>query len=125
MPLSDDSIRRLKPAQRDLLVDHIDGSVQLSVSRLVQTRASLLKAGLLRGHPSHAARPPETVLTEAGRRAVGVILGDCADALVRAGLLAQENPLQVLAQLRAARSALSSAVPDRQPWKSALRKPNL
>ena len=35
--------------------------------------------------------------------AVAMILGDYADALVRAGLLEQENPLLVLQRLKAAR----------------------
>jgi hypothetical protein len=120
MPLTDHAIRRLKPAQRELLVDHIDGAVELAVSYMVQTRASLLKAGLLRGHPVGTARPRQTVLTEAGRHAVGVILGDAADSLVRAGLLEQDNPLAVLRRLQSDRQSPVSGEVALKPARMAL-----
>jgi hypothetical protein len=105
--LSDGAIRQLTSLQRDLLIDHIDGEVLLSMANrhLVQVRNALMRNGLLRGSSPHTIRPRGTVLTERGRAAVGMILGDCADALVRAGLLAQENPLQVLRRLKEARQA--------------------
>jgi hypothetical protein len=99
-PVSESTIRNLSPNQRDLLVDHIDHAVDvvLSNQHLFNARNALMKLGLLKG--TETIRPRTTVLTERGRMAVGMILGECADALVRAGLLEQENPLQVLAQLK-------------------------
>lgn len=103
--LSDASIRKLTMLQRNLLIDHIDGEVDVVLSdpHKTQTRNAMMVLGLLRGTPSQANRPRATVLTERGRMAVAMILGDYADALVRAGLLEQENPLLVLQRLKAAR----------------------
>jgi hypothetical protein len=103
--LSDAAIRKLSTHQRNLLIDHIDGEVDVVVSdpHKVQCRNALMALGLLRGSPTQAVRPRITVLTERGRMAVAMILGDYADALVRAGLLEQENPLLVLKRLKAAR----------------------
>jgi hypothetical protein len=103
--LSDAAVRKLTSHQRNLLIDHIDGPVDVVVTdaHKVQCRNALIGLGLLRGTPSQAVRPRLTVLTERGRMAVAMVLGDYADALVRAGLLEQENPLLVLKRLKAAR----------------------
>lgn len=105
--ITDGEIRRLTSFQRNLLIDHIDGEVDVVMNdaHLVGVRNSLIKVGLLRGATNNTIRPRATVLTERGRMAVGMILGDYADALVRAGLLLQENPLAVLQRLKAARQA--------------------
>lgn len=104
--ISDATIRKLSSYQRALLIDHIDGQVAVRlVDNLVMARKALIDAGLLKGVPVNTARPRYTSLTERGRMAVAMILGDYADALVRAGLLAQENPLNVLRQLQASRQA--------------------
>jgi hypothetical protein len=103
LKIGDGAIRKLSSAQRSFLIDHVDGEVELTPARrhLIQVRNSLMKMKLLRGAIAHTIRPRGTVLTEHGRYAVGVILGDYADGLVRAGLLEQENPLWVLKQLKA------------------------
>lgn len=103
---TDSMIRRLTASQRELLIDHIDGEVDVVTANhhMTGVRGSLMKAGLLLG--TATKRPRTTILTEPGRRAVGMVLGDYADALVRAGLLEQENPLQVLQSLKAARREL-------------------
>ena len=100
-PLTEGDVNRLTTSQRDMLVDHIDGEVEVIATHLARVRISLMQIGLLRGATCHTIRPRATVLTERGRMAVGMILGQCADRLVRAGLLEQENPLQVLRQLKA------------------------
>lgn len=107
--ISDSKIRRMTSMQRDLLIDHIDGEldVHLTNVHLINVRNSLMKIGLLRGATNNTTRPRTTVLTERGRMAVGIILGDYADALVRAGLFEQENPLQVLRRLLESRRAES------------------
>lgn len=100
---SDGAIRMLTFHQRNVLLAHIDGPVDIVATTFgkVQIRNGLMDGGLLRGDPANTVRPRKTALTEAGRRAVGMILGDYADALVRAGLLEQQNPLAVLNRLRA------------------------
>jgi hypothetical protein len=104
--ISDATIRKLTANQRDMLISHIDGEVGVSlVDGLTMVRRTLMDAGLIRGTPQGSMRPRYTALTERGRMAVAMILGDYADALVRAGLLAQENPLNVLRQLQASRNA--------------------
>lgn len=101
-PLSSGEVRRLTTYQRDLLVDHIDGEMDVVTANrhLTGVRNSLMRVGLLKGATPNTNRPRCTVLTERGRMAVGMILGECADALVRAGLLKQRNPLQVLRDLK-------------------------
>lgn len=102
--ISDATIRKLTANQRDILIAHIDGEVGVSlVDGLVMVRKALMDAGMIRGTPQGSTRPRYTVLTDKGRMAVAMILGDYADALIRAGLLAQENPLHVLRQLQASR----------------------
>src|ERR1700682_2200011 len=103
--LSDSSIRVLSRVQREMLVDHIDHPVEIVIHEHFAARRALMAIGLLRGHPTGATRPRLTMLTEAGRHAVGIILGDYADALGRAGLLDQERPLDVLQELRASGGA--------------------
>lgn len=104
--ISDETIRKLSSYQRTLLIDHIDGQVGVRlVDNLVMARKALIEAGLLIGVPAGTMRPRYTSLTERGRMAVAMILGDYADALVRSGLLEQDNPLQALRQLQASRQA--------------------
>jgi len=97
-------VRLLSPAQREMLIAHIDAALDVTTDQTQHVRAALMKAGFLRGHPFGAARPRLTVLTTEGRYAVGMILGSYADALVRAGLLEQENPLNALQALREMRA---------------------
>lgn len=112
-PLSAGEVRQLSPAQRDHLIDHIDGAVAIvrAGPHLAPVRHSLLKLSLLQPQERGTTRPAFTILTERGRRAVGMILGECADALVRAGLLEQQNPLQVLRELKARLSPDGGQVP--------------
>lgn len=121
MPTSEHVVSKLTSMQRAMLIDHIDGHLRVVAVELMNVRRTLLAAKLLRGHPQFSIRPRETALTEEGRRVVGMILGQYADALVRAGLLDQQNPIEMLRRLREARSAPSGAA----PWKSALLKQNL
>lgn len=108
--ISDWNIRNLSTPQRAFLLSHIDTSVEINVGDHAagHTRNSLLRIELLRVEPRDAIRPRYTVLTPSGRHAVGVILGDCADALAAAGLLAldqateDERPIDALRRLKAA-----------------------
>lgn len=98
--------QRLSPAQRDLLVEHIDRAVGVyrSNASMVHVATSLIRLGLLRPEvPS--LRPKYTVLTDLGRGTVANLLATYADALVRAGCMQErETPLQILRRLRVARS---------------------
>lgn len=109
--LSDGAIRSLTNIQREMLIAHIDGAVLIIRADYNKVLRALVLRGLLRPSTPHSVRPRATILTEEGRRALGIILGDYADALVRAGLLEQENPMQVLRQLQAARSPNLRPVP--------------
>lgn len=125
---SDDDIRKLTFHQRNLLLAHIDGPVDVAATDVgkVQMRNGLMGGGLLRGDPANTIRPRRTALTEAGRRALGIILGEYADALVRSGLLEQERPLDVLRRLKAlSRQSRDDAAPAHPPGNAALEKPIL
>jgi hypothetical protein len=114
--ISDGDIRNFSTQKRVLLLSHIDRAVEINVGDTPtgQTRNSLLTLGLLRVEPRDAVRPRYTVLTPIGRHAVGVILGDYADALVAAGLLvldqASENERPIDA-LRRIKETASQALP--------------
>ena len=123
-PLSDYFVRQLTTLQRDMLIDHIDGEIEIVAVHLKNVRNSLIRIGLLAGSPQYSKRPRATILTEPGRQAVGIILGQYADALVRAGLL--ESPIMVLMQLKTmgkfppkAESAPIPAETVKNPLKSA------
>ena len=93
----------LTPYQRKLLIAHIDGSLEMDYGRRHMARSwrALMEAKLLMGVPPNVPRPRRTKLTEAGRAAVGAILGEAADALVQAGLLEQVDPVAAIRRLQA------------------------
>jgi hypothetical protein len=82
-------IRKLTIPQRNMLVDHIDGPVDMTLTdpRIIQGRNTLIDQGLLQTSPPQAVRPRITILTELGRMALAAILAEYADALVRAGFM--------------------------------------
>lgn len=111
MEVSEELVGRLTRRQRLLIIEHVDGKVDWADparTGFVSVRNSLLTSGLLRGSGGFPRRPHFTALTEAGRSALAIILGWCADSLVRAGF--GETPLQVLARLKAEK-ALEGKVP--------------
>ena len=87
-------VRKLSSNQRQMLIEHIDGSVGIVIEHLHLTRYALVNLGLLR--TTQESRPHSTSLTEKGRMAVTMILADCADMLVQAGILEQGDPLCAL-----------------------------
>ncbi len=107
---TDGSVRRLSVAQREMLVEHVDRHVPVDNRpgpRIVQVRTWLVTSGLLKGYPAGAPRPTHTALTDEGRAAVGFILGQYADTLMRTGLL--ERPLDVARYLKKAQGAANIA----------------
>jgi hypothetical protein len=92
-------ISKLTALQRDMLVNHIDGTVDVTLNdhNLVQVRGSLLKNGMLKG--ATPFRPRVTMLTERGRYALAAVLANYAEALVLAGML-EARPIDVLAQIK-------------------------
>lgn len=79
----------LSQMQREFLIDHVEGLCPFTSSdpMINRTRESLLKRKLIRYEPpvrNRLGRPDGTVLTDAGRKAMCVILGQYADDLVRA-----------------------------------------
>ena len=101
---------RLTKNQRDMLVEHIDGELDVNQRdpHLVGVRNSLIAIGMLRGATS-GIRPRATVLTERGRMALGMVLGSYADSLVRAGFLERQHTHYALEVLRSGRKAPVSA----------------
>lgn len=87
-------VRKLSANQRQMLIEHIDGSVGIVIEHLHLTRYALVNLGLLR--TTQESRPHSTSLTEKGRMTVAMILADCADMLVQAGILEQGDPLCAL-----------------------------
>ena len=87
-------VRKLSANQRQMLIEHIDGSVGIVIEHLHLTRYALVNLGLLR--TTQESRPHSTSLTEKGKMAVAMILADCADMLVQAGILEQGDPLCAL-----------------------------
>jgi hypothetical protein len=118
-PIADGEIRRLTKAQRDLLIDHVDGEVPviLANNHYISTiRNSLMKMGLLKSSTPHTNWPRATLLTERGRLALSMVLADYADALVRAGLFPEPlNALAVLRSLKAGRTPSDSAQTAPEP----------
>ena len=107
-------ISKLTALQRDMLVNHIDGTVDVTLNdhNLVQVRGSLLHNGMIKG--ATPFRPRATVLTERGRYALAAVLANYAEALVKAGML-DVRPIDVLKQLknRPAVSAYDALLPAR------------
>lgn len=120
--LTDGDVRRLTPNQRDLLIEHVDGEVDVVKSDHHQSivRNSLMQLGMLRG--TEKVRPRFTVLTDRGRLALAMVLGQCADSLVRAGLLEQPNPLDVLRRLKEQLALDGPVIPRVRPHRYARKR---
>ena len=102
--------RYLTNSQRDALIAHIDGPVNVDRKKqaLFASQHSLMTKGLLRNaaHAAQTNRPQVTELTEAGRGTLSVMLGDFADALVRAGI-------EEIAQIEGLAATLKRRLGDR------------
>lgn len=96
-------VRGLRIAQRELIVKHVNGPQPFIAFGDKQSIVALMSLNLLKGDAHH--RPRFTMLTETGREAAAMILGQYADALVEAGCLEPdyfpERPLDILARLKA------------------------
>lgn len=124
MSVTEVSVRRLSVLQREMLIDHIDCIVPIDrrdtrSDHAGVTRNWLIANKFLKCHPTSTYRPTGTSLTEDGRAAVCIILGDYADALVRAGLLEldDESPLEVLRRMRVVRTGMSRGLASHRPAK--------
>ena len=87
----------LSTKMRDVLIDHLDGAAvpiikisELSgldasraADRHLTTRALILR-GFLKHNSNRAKAPTHTLITEAGRAELAALLGEYADALIRA-----------------------------------------
>jgi hypothetical protein len=84
-------VAKMPKLQRDSLVAHIEGPQQIVTGMERFTRQALISRGLLHHDPANmmTSRPSKTALTELGREVVCIILGDYADALVKADMLEQ------------------------------------
>lgn len=102
-------VRNLTSAQRNHLLRHIDGArIGVSAgSEFIVTSAALIRMNLVTAMPHNQPRPRYTIMTEAGRHAIAILLADAADSLVRAGVLdagpPEETPMDVLRRLKAAK----------------------
>ena len=87
----------LRKAQRDFLMAHIDGPHPITThGREWAVRNSLLNHALIAYPIGGMKNPTSTHLTELGREVLGAILGDYADALVRAGCLEKAPPIKLV-----------------------------
>lgn len=93
-------VQQLTSLQREMLIDHIDGALDVTVRdpHRVQTRNSLMANKMLRPD-GPGLRPKTTVLTERGRYAVATLLAGYAEALVRAGMM-ESRPIDIMAQIK-------------------------
>lgn len=81
---------RLSQAQREYLVDHIDGARPITAESVdAATRRALLHQELIYVIPCGSQRPVKTALTDLGRATLGAFLGMEADRLRRAGVLGE------------------------------------
>lgn len=86
----------LKPS-RDLLLAHLDGQPRpLAIGPESYSRNALVDRRLLRFDDNHSLKPHSTIITELGREVLCTILGDYADALVRAGCLDKAPPIKLV-----------------------------
>lgn len=110
--LSTDAIRKISRTQRDFLLKHVDGPHEMDERdrQVVKAKNAMLRAGLVQGVPRGDPRPRTTELSDAGRQAVCAILGEAADALLRAGLLEHSDPVAALRRLRTFRRGYDAAV---------------
>jgi len=109
-------ISELTKAQRNVLLEHIDGPIPLERNGLdrknsfrIHTINYLLGKGLLRNgtHDAFTQRPRALCLTEAGREVVAAILAGYAEALIAAGCLEPGflSPLKILERLKTERKS--------------------
>ena len=105
--LTPKTLRNLSIAQRNMLVDHINGPVGISLTnpRTIQGRNALIAQGLLQRSPE-PARPHSTVLTELGRMALAAVLDEYAEVLIRAGYLEPQPISEALRHLKLRERAL-------------------
>lgn len=95
--LSSTEIRKLTLLQREVLVSHVGGDQPVIRGPAWQT-PKLIDLKCLRAINGGRI----TTLTERGRHAAAVILGEYADALVAAGCLEPDvRPIDMLARLKA------------------------
>lgn len=92
-PSLEATVLRLSHAQREFLVGHVDEKSINGMRPFVNdpientTRRSLVVRGLVRFEPKTASRlgvPAGTMLTDDGHQALHAVLGECADALMKA-----------------------------------------
>lgn len=84
----------LLKSSRDLLINHIDGPVPLTIHGNERgPRNALLARSLIAFPRGGMTTPNSTHITNLGREVLCCILGDYADALVRAGVLENVQPI--------------------------------
>jgi hypothetical protein len=127
MPVRLDVIHALSRLKREILIEHIDGPIQITRNdtNRIQTIKSLLERGWLRNdRPGPIpSKPRALVLTEAGRYVVSIILSEYAEALIRAGCLEPgwaETPMQILRRLKSVRKPAISPETALEPARAAL-----
>jgi len=106
--------RQLSFAARELLIEHIDGEVFISIDIVMangprmSSIKNLVRIGLLRYYPPYG-RPSKTVVTEEGRAVLSHVLANYADALVHAGYGLTVKKATVMT--KAMEASLSQIVP--------------
>lgn len=102
--VSSERIHKLSANQRAVLIMHIDGPIEFNNENrhLVIARNAMLSGTVpfLMAQPTGTLKPRKTQLSVAGREALGAILGEAADMLIRSGLTELTDPLARLFELR-------------------------
>lgn len=95
-PSNDGIADDLSAAQKEYLVDHLDGQRPLANRNAheVRTRGSLLARGFIHHKETITSRPTATVLTDKGRDALCAILAEYAEQLLRAEQEFLKRPVQ-------------------------------
>lgn len=87
--------RALSQAQRELLIDHVDGSSALEIAVIAGERSGARKVLIAKRliRPDRRERPRSTVITDDGRQVLSWVLAEYADALARAGCVGIATPI--------------------------------
>jgi hypothetical protein len=94
-PSNNGIAHKLSAAQKEYLVDHLDGerSITNRNTNEIRTRGALLSRHFIHHKETITSRPTATVLTDKGRDALCAILGEYAEQLMRAQEVFLKRPV--------------------------------
>jgi hypothetical protein len=107
-PSNDGIAQKLSAAQKEYLVDHLDGKRAIANrdAHEIRTRGALIARKLIQHKETITSRPTATVLTDKGRDALCAILGEYAEQLMRAQEVFLKRPVHPKAATSVERETL-------------------